>query len=145
MSINPYLDSVQVLFQGTYDVADFSTYNLDGSGNSAYGFVQMELNGLPRMNTTIYNMASVGKPLTPSSMFLAEQYTAHTVRRGRRGRSTRGQISWTATYPEVAINTSTADLQEFMVTGKSGMYALVSKVVIDFSSTDGIRTVYFIG
>lgn len=140
-TLDTYLDSVQVLFQGTYDVAEFSTYQLDGSGNSAYGFVQMELNGLPRMNTTIYNMASVGKPLTTSSMFLAEQYTAHTVRRGR----SRGQISWTATYPEVAINTSTADLQEFMVTGKSGMYALVSKVVIDFSSTDGIRTVYFIG
>jgi hypothetical protein len=129
------------LLVGTYDVAGFSTYNLDVAGNSAYGFVRLALNGLPRMNTTVYNVASVGKPLTPSSMFLAEQYTAHTFRRG----NSLGQISWMSIYPEVAINTSSVDLQDFMVTGKSGVYKDVSRVVIDFSSANGIRTVYFIG
>lgn len=124
-------------FVGTYDVKEYRPYKLDG--NSAYGFVHLTLKSRPNTNTMIYNVAAIGNSLIPSSLFLAEQYTANTFRR----KKSLGQISWAANYPtrENSVITE-ARSQDFIVTGKSGIYAGVTRVVIDFQP-DGTRLVHF--
>ena len=134
----------KVLFLGVYNVNGFSTYSMtmggDPGGESAYGYVDMTIQTKPLLKTTVFNTGSVGAVKDGQTLFLAEQYTANTMR----GKNSRGQITWSATYPNGAVDTSGGE-QNFMVTGKSGIYRRVTRVAIDFSETNGIRRVYFIG
>jgi hypothetical protein len=89
----------------------------------------------------VYNVASFGKSLKETAeVHLSEQYFVNTFRRGK----SLGQISWMSTYKESSITTSGGS-QQFVVSCKSGIYADVKRVQIDFTREDGIRELYFIG
>lgn len=140
----PLLLGETVLFSATYNLNDLSAISL-GTDNSVYGFVNMPLIGRRRLVTSMYNMSSYGASSLPPTttveqFYLAEQYMATTATSNG---LPRGQISWAATYPHSASVNTDASVIEFMVTGKSGIYSAVNRVVIDFTDSN-IRRVYFI-
>ena len=141
----PLLLGETVLFSATYNLNELSAVSL-GTDNSVYGFVNMPLIGRRRLVTSMYNMSSYGTtniPPTPPALeqfYLAEQYMATTATSNG---LPRGQISWAATYPHSASVNTDASVIEFMVTGKSGIYSAVNRVVIDFTDSN-IRRVFFI-
>jgi hypothetical protein len=136
----------KVFFKGTYDVNQFSTYNLDAGGASTFGFVDVKLKNVPRadrLTTSVYNVASVGQAdVENAKVYLAEQYTVNTLNLAGQ---TKGQIMWAANYRNDDTITTTGGVQEFMVLGKSGLYSPITRVVIDFRRADGIRKIFFIG
>ena len=131
----PLARTEKFLYIATYNVNTFSTYEYNE--NSAYGFVNLNfVRGIANPNsltTSIYNVYSLGTSLSNTTEFVSKQYNVNTLGKG--------QISWTANYPSGSGNTA-GGVQDFMVTGKSGIYNNVTRVVIDFNNDN--RIVYFI-
>lgn len=142
----------KIVLIGTYNINYFSfnplivnTNNINST--SSYGYADLKLNNRRLLNSysNLYNIASTGTsislPNTSSTpIMLAEEYILNTYNQEKT--SSLGQLSWSSNYITSTPSYISTGVHEFMVSGSSGIYSTITKIIIDFTSPD--RAVYFV-
>lgn len=133
----------EIKFIGTYDRTNPYVQKIPGYNGGSAGYVT-EIAGLDT-NTFISNQFIANQTNLLGGPVYADESYSMVSYPNNNGPVKLGSIIWSGTYKERIANdgTTAPSVQEFIVTGTSGIYSDVTRVIIDFNNI--VRVLYFIG
>lgn len=132
----------QIKFIGTYSI-DLVKINLIPGFPGYNAAVPTKITGLCGETLISINLVKLESPLIGGNTFIDETFSMVSYPKENELPKL-GNLIFSGTYREKIIDNITApSIQEFPVTGSSGIYSEVSRVIIDFNNPT--RVLYFIG
>lgn len=148
MSFAPIIGpNEEIKFIGSYDRGNtnkFFVQVIPGYPGGNVGQV-VDIAGVCTNTFLSVNFVTTKDGLLGSSPYIDENYSLVSYPIGDNKLPKIGSLVWSGTYREELTpdGKTISSVQEFPVTGASGIYSEVSKVIIDFNNI--VRVVYFIG
>ncbi len=144
MSFKPEIGvNEEIKFIGSYDRSKAFVQQIPGYPGGNGGLVT-NIAGVCSNTLISNNYVATGTGLIGSAPFADETYSMVSYSK-ENDLLKLGTVIWSGTYrEEISESGQTApSIQDFVVTGATGIYSGVSRVIIDFNNI--IRVVYFIG
>jgi hypothetical protein len=136
----------KIMTVGRYDTSTFTTYPPNVEDADTDWVFEFGWNNITLRNSSTYSNLTVvgygGKSSTVTDHYMVNtQYTLTTYDADKT--KVLGQIMYSLNhiYNE---NPGNDDFREFMVNGKSGIYENVVRVIVDYSTPEGLRRVFFV-
>lgn len=134
--------SEQINFVGTYSI-DLVKINLIPGFSGYNAALPTEITGICGETLISINLVKIESPLIGGSTFIDETFSMVSYPKDNQLPKL-GNLIWSGTYREKIIDNITApSIQDFPVTGSSGIYSKISRVIVDYNNPT--RVLYFIG
>jgi hypothetical protein len=137
-------ENEEIKFIGEYDRSNAFIQTIPGFPGGNAGYVT-NIAGVCGNTFISNNYTITGTGLLGSDPYADETYSMVSYPYGNKEVNKLGSLIWTGTYREILTETgeTAPSIQEFVVSGSSGVYSNVTRVIMDFNNI--VRILYFIG